>query len=83
MFSAEYWKDVLNRVAPPGRHPVEHEAFIWPLRQAAAEEPAARNEKRKKRDTVKEERKIQKEQQKEWDELNKASFPASDPVARY
>lgn len=37
----------------------------------------------KKQEEIKEDRKIQKHQQSEWDKINNQSFPASDPVAKY
>lgn len=36
-----------------------------------------------KQESIARARKVQRKQEKKWDELNEDSFPASDPVARY
>lgn len=84
MFSADNWKDTLKQFMQPGRHPVDPDAqaFLFGSKDSPGSTPPA-TRKQKAKETVRKEREIQQKQQSKWDELNKDSFPASDPVARY
>lgn len=84
MFSAENWIHTLKQVAQPGRHPADFDdedaqGFLFGVKEPSI----GSTRKDKAKETVKKEREVQQKQQKKWDDLNKDSFPASDPVARY
>lgn len=74
----------------------EGDSTGWPVSGAAQDNEAGRgdaeNEGKEKPDkdkdtsmdeTVRDDKKVRKEQQKDWDEEVDDTFPASDPVAKY